>query len=145
MGETKRHSSTVTVALVEGGATAKRALDMAEVDIETYRGSGPGGQHRNTSDTAVRARHRPTGLVAKSEAQRSWWQNQQAAVAELERRVQAQEAAGAAAALNDARVDQIGVGGREERSWTWTSWRDSVTHHPTGRSWRMSAMLQGRW
>lgn len=58
------HSSTVTVAVMQEISAAESPLDLRDVVFETYRGSGPGGQHRNTSDTAVKATHRPTGITA---------------------------------------------------------------------------------
>lgn len=143
-GERRRHTSTVTVAITDA-TTAAVVLDPADVDEWTYRGTGAGGQHRNTSDTAVRVRHRPTGLEAKSEAQRSWWQNRQAAWAELERRVAVQAQATQAQARNAERTGQIGVGDRPSHDWTWCAWRDTATCHATGQQWPMSAAMRGRW
>lgn len=118
---------------------------MSEVELITYRGSGPGGQHRNTSDTAVRARHLPTGIEAKSEAQRSWNQNRLAALAELERRVADVRRSAAKEASNDSRVAQVGLGDRVSHDWTWNAWRDTVTCRRSGRSWSMSSALRGRF
>lgn len=120
--------------------------DLAENDIEvtSYRGSGPGGQHRNTSDTAVRARHVPTGIVVTAERQRSWWQNRQDALVELERRVAATRAEVAAVAVNEERTGQIGSGTRGVANWTWCGWRNEVTCHRDGSTRRMDAALRGR-
>lgn len=120
------------------------SIDPKDVLERTYRGSGAGGQHRNTSDTAVHVVHLPSGLEAKSEAQRSWWQNRQAAWTELERRVVAQERSDSASAQNTHRVEQIGAGKRVSHDWTWCAWRDTVTHHGSGRTWPMKRALRGR-
>lgn len=127
------------------GASAAPALDPADVDERTYRGSGPGGQHRNKVETGVALLHRPTGIEAKVDRGRSQWQNRAAAWAELDTRVRAYHARIADGATNDARVEQIGVGDRPSHDWTWTAWRDQVTHHGSGRKWPMAAALRGRW
>ncbi len=143
-GANRRHTSTVTVAIVKVDTQSTRAVDPAEVDERTYRGSGPGGQHRNTSDTGVALIHRPTGVEAKSDKKRSWWENRQAAWALLEARIAEHGARQVHAARNAARVDQIGLGDRASHDWTWCAWRDEVTHHPTGRKAVMSKALKGR-
>lgn len=143
VNDVRRHSSTVTVAFVDDSET-DFVLDDGEVEITSYRGSGPGGQHRNTSDTGVRAKHLPTGIVAKADNSRSWWQNRQAAMAELGRRVEADLKASADADRNAARVEQIGLGDRASHEWTWTAWRDQAVDHSTGKRYKMSAALKGR-
>lgn len=134
----------MTVALVDLGK-AVSVVDPADVRMDTYRGSGAGGQHRNVTDSAVRLTHRPSGIVVKSEAQRNQWQNRQTAWAELERRVSADVEASAAADVNAVRVGQVGAGDRPSHDWTWCGWRDSVTCHSSGGSWRMSAALKGKF
>lgn len=62
---------------------------LGECDVETYRGSGPGGQHRNRTETAVRLRHRPTGLVAQATERRSQGQNLGVALERLRARIEA--------------------------------------------------------
>lgn len=143
-GENRRHTSTVTVALVDNAKTIS-FVDPADVRVETYRGSGAGGQHRNVTDSAVRLTHWPTGIVVKSEAQRSQGQNHQTAWAELERRVAVDLEASAAVDRNADRVAQVGNGNRVSHDWTWCAWRDSVQHHGSGRKWQMSSALRGRF
>lgn len=130
----------VSVERLKGGF-----IDPSEVRVETYRGSGAGGQHRNVTDSAVRLTHWPTGIVVKSEAQRNQWQNRQAAWAELERRVSADVEASVVADMNVERVSQVGAGDRASHDWTWCAWRDSVVHHGSGEQWRMSSALRGRF
>lgn len=118
-------------------------VDPADVDEQVYRGSGPGGQHRNTSDSCVRLVHRPTGIVVHATESRSQWENRQAAHTELARRVAAYEAALRRAERDNARVDQIGDGGRGGFDWNWCAWRDEVTG-PGGRRFSYTQGLKGR-
>lgn len=145
MNDTRRHTSTVTVAVLAGEEQDDETFDLADVDIESYRGSGPGGQHRNKTETGVRVRHRPTGLEAKADRGRSWWQNRNEALAELERRVTEHLGAVASTAENSERISQIGAGDRFSHDWTWCAWRDEVTCHRTGKRWNMSRALRGRF
>ena len=132
------------MALVET-SRAQVILKETECSFESFRGSGAGGQHRNVTDSAVRITHLPTGMVVKSESQRSWWQNRNAAMAELANRLASAEATAAAVAANQDRTSQIGVGDRPSHDWTWCGWRDEVTHHRSGRRYQMSAALKGRF
>lgn len=61
---------------------------LAECDVETFRSGGKGGQHANTTDSAVRLRHRPTGVVATSQAERSQHRNKAMALADLRRKIE---------------------------------------------------------
>jgi peptide chain release factor 1 len=143
-GETRRHTSTVTVAIVGADIRRDVHLDERDVHITSYRGSGPGGQHRNTRDTAVRVRHLPSGITVTAERERSWWQNRHVALTELAARVAETESAEAARRRNQERVAQVDVSGRGGHDWTWCAWRNTVTHHATGRRFPMDAALRGR-
>lgn len=134
----------MTIAVLAGGTPAAD-LDPADVTERIYRGSGPGGQHRNKVETGVHLLHRPTGVEAKVDRGRSQWQNRQEAWRELERRLSDQRASAADAALNDHRVSQVGAGDRPSHDWTWCAWRDTATCHAAGRSWPMSKALRGRF
>lgn len=131
------------MAILEPGAV-DHTLDEADLEFGTYRGGGPGGQHRNTSDTGVRIRHIPTGTVVKVDRGRSWYQNRQAALAEMERRLGEAAAGEAASAENAARVAQIGVGDRASHDWTWCAWRNTVTHNGSGRTLAFDRAMKGR-
>lgn len=144
-GTNRRHTSTVTVAVLDAGESRDEyaTLDSADVDEQVYRGSGPGGQHRNTSDTCVRMTHRPTGIVVHATESKSQWANRQAALAELARRVAAQASAAAHAETDEVRNEQIGDGGRGGFQWNWCAWRDEVIG-PGGRRYRYTSALKGR-
>lgn len=98
---------------------------------QTYRGSGPGGQHRNTSDTAVRLIH-PSGLVVTASEDRSQWRNRQVAWERLRAALAAQAATEAHQERQAAREGQTGNGERASADWTWCGWRDEVVG-PQGR------------
>lgn len=143
-GAAARHTSTVTVAVLDDGAAPEVELDPADLVEDVFRASGPGGQHRNTSDTAVRLVHVPTGTTVVCAEGRSQWHNRRQARAELVRRLSAAHAQSERSARNDERRDQFAVGDRPSRTWTWNEQRNSATHHPTGRTWRITDLRRGR-
>lgn len=111
---------------------------MAEVKIETTKGTGPGGQHRNKTESKVVVTHLPSGIQASSD-DRSQHQNRQQAIAVLARRVAEHYNAHHHETTNRSRQNQAGG----DRAFTWTEWRDSVTNHRTGRKTKMSKALKG--
>lgn len=134
----RRHSSEVQVTVVALSPGAP-PLDMADVDIAVSRGTGPGGQHRNKTESAVRAVHVPTGLTAYADS-RSQHQNRIRAMEVLTSRVAQMQAQTNAASLRSDKNRQ-----REgDRAYTWTEWRDTVIDHRTGRKAPMSQVLRGR-
>lgn len=141
-GSKQRHSSTVTVALVEG-VNASVDVVHADVDIDYYRGTGPGGQHRNKTSTAVRLRHRPSGIIVTRETGRSQKANLADAWTDLAGRLRELAEGVAHSRMNDVRRAQI-VADRAARSFTHTAWRNEVVCHESGQRWRMSDFLKGR-
>lgn len=142
-GSKQRHSSTVTLAVL-GDVNANVDVVHADVDIDYYRGTGPGGQHKNKTSTAVRLRHRPTGIIVTREKGRSQSTNLAEAWADLERQLTDRAQSKAHAQRNDVRRAQI-TANRAARSFTHTAWRDEVVCHETGKRWRMSDFLKGRF
>ena len=139
------HTSTITVAVLEEPRCAKLTIRPDDVDIETMRGSGAGGQHRNKTDSAVRARHRPTGIEVRCESERSQHRNRDLAmrvlaarVAELTRStVQGERAAD--------RRRQVGSGMRADKRRTIRVQDGQVTDHVDGRTWRFKSYERGDW
>ncbi len=127
------HTSAVTVAvLVEPDEAEKVVLDEKELKIDTYRASGAGGQHVNTTDSAVRITHMPTGTVVYCQEERSQHKNKEKAMrlltaklAEEKQRKQQQEMA-------DLRSTQVGSGDRSERIRTYNFPQNRVTDHRIG-------------
>ena len=139
------HTSTVTVAVLEQPRSVELAIRPEDVDVETMRGSGAGGQHRNKTDSAVRARHRPTGIEVRCESERSQHQNRDLAMRVLAARV-AERARSAAQGDRDAdRKRQVGSGMRGDKRRTIRTQDDQVTDHVDGRTWRFKAYARGDW
>lgn len=140
----RTQTSSVTVAVLGASSDAAQDIDRADVRVETYRGTGPGGQHKNKTATAVRLTHRPTGVVVKCESERSQGQNKRLAFEELAARVQAIASERATARKNSRRRDQIGTGYRGDKIRTVQSQNGKVTNHTNGRKCSLNAYLKGR-
>lgn len=122
----------------DGEPGASSRIAKSDVREDTYRSSGPGGQHRNKTDSAVRLTHLPTGIVVTATEERSQHLNRLAAWQRLEARLAAVAEAESAAATNGVRREQLS----EFRSWTWCGWRDEVKG-PDGRRGSMKRLLSG--
>jgi peptide chain release factor 1 len=138
-------TSTITVAVLAEPRQLDVVLRPEDVDIETMRGSGAGGQHRNKTDSAVRARHRPTGIEVRCEAERSQHANRDLAMRVLAARVADQEQRAVDGARDADRRRQIGSGMRGDKRRTIRQQDDRVTDHVDGRSWRFEAYARGNW
>lgn len=112
-GSGGRQTSFCTVAVVPESQSSPRVVPKSDLRIETYRDTGPGGQHRNTTDSAVRITHLPTGITAKS-ALRSQHENKRLAMITLLSRLEAHQEAKAAAKAQALRAGggAAGFGGR---------------------------------
>lgn len=137
------HTSTVTVAVFEVPEAVAWAL--RDVDIETFttRDTGPGGQHRNKTESCVVMRHLPTGIQAKS-ALKSQHQNRQIAREVLEARVAEHYRQQRTAAKAADRRDQVGSGMRGDKVRTYREQDDRVTDHRTGRTARLRDVRAGQ-
>ncbi len=140
-GGGRRHTSTATVAVLTGRALESVKVDERDVRVDTSRGHGAGGQHRNVTDSAVRVTHLPTGVVVTSEAERSQRRNRQAAFAELERRLQVDGDARRAVEVNGERRRQV-IADRAAKTFTHSQQRSEVTGD--GRRWRWRDFYRGR-
>jgi peptide chain release factor 1 len=121
------------------------AIRSEDVDIETMRGSGAGGQHRNKTDSAVRARHRPTGIEVRCESERSQHRNRELALQVLAARVVNRELTMADEARATDRRQQVGSGMRGDKRRTIRVQDDQVTDHVDGRTWRFKNYVRGDW
>lgn len=139
------HTSTITVSVVEepDDRGVGAALDKKDVRIETYKGTGPGGQHRNKTESCARAVHLPTGLEARSESERSQHQNKQYALAALAARVQAARRQAHHQAQAEVRRRQVGSGQRGDKVRTVRTQDGIVTCERSGEKRRLKDYMKG--
>jgi peptide chain release factor 1 len=124
------HTSAVTVAiLVEPDENEKIILDEKDLKIDTYRASGAGGQHVNTTDSAVRITHIPTGLVTSCQEERSQHKNKDKAKRLLVAKLAERKKQKAESEMASLRASQVGTGDRSGRIRTYNFPQNRVTDH----------------
>lgn len=119
-------------------------IDPNDLRIDVFRSSGPGGQSVNTTDSAVRITHLPTGIVVSMQNEKSQLQNKEAAMRVLRARLLAERAAAAAAEENAARRSQVRTVDRSERIRTYNFPENRIADHRTGfKAYNLDAVLDG--
>ena len=138
------HTSTVTVAVLPEAEEVDIAIDPTELQIDTYRSSGAGGQHVNKTESAIRITHLPTGTVVECQDERSQHKNRERAMKILRSRLLEAEREKQNAEIADERRSQVGTGDRSERIRTYNFPQGRVSDHRIGLTlYRIEAIMNG--
>ena len=138
------HTSSATVSVLPEAEEVDVALDPNELKIDVYRSSGPGGQSVNTTDSAVRITHLPTGIVVSMQDEKSQIQNRAKALIVLRSRLLKAAQDAQANELGDLKRSQLGGGGRSEKIRTYNFKENRVTDHRIGlTTYTLDAVLAG--
>ncbi len=138
------HTSTVTVAVLPEADEVEVKIDPKDLEMTTYGSSGPGGQHMQKNDTAVRIVHQPTGMVVTCESERSLTQNKLRAMSVLRARLYEMEQQKQVSEIEEARRAQVGSGERSEKIRTYNFPQNRVTDHRIGMtSYNLPVVMEG--
>jgi peptide chain release factor 1 len=138
------HTSAVTVAVLPEAEDVEVAIDPGELRVDVFRSSGPGGQSVNTTDSAVRITHLPTGLVVTCQDEKSQHKNKAKALKVLRSRLLDQMVQEQNAKRSQERKSQVGSGDRSERIRTYNFPQGRLTDHRIGLTlYRLDAIMQG--
>ncbi len=138
------HTSAVTVAVLPEAEEVDVEIDPTDLEIDVYRSSGPGGQHVNTTDSAVRITHKPTGIVVTCQDEKSQHKNKAKAMKVLRARLLDRMEQEQHREISEKRRSMVGTGDRSERIRTYNYPQNRVTDHRIGLTlYKLDAILEG--
>ncbi|MGI6255997.1 MAG: peptide chain release factor 1 [Acutalibacter sp.] len=138
------HTSTATVAVLPEAEEVELDIDPKDLQIDTFRSSGAGGQHINKTSSAIRVTHLPTGMVVECQDERSQYKNKEKALKVLRARLLDQERKKASDQVAQERRSQVGTGDRSERIRTYNFPQARVTDHRIGLTlYKLDEILSG--
>lgn len=139
------HTSTITVAVLPEADEVDVNIDPKDLRIDVYRSSGPGGQHVNTTDSAVRITHIPTGIVVTCQDEKSQHKNKAKALRVLRARLLDRLTAQQQSEISETRKLQVGSGERSEKIKTYNFPQGRVTDHRIGLTlYKLENILEGK-
>lgn len=138
------HTSTATVAVLAEPDDVEVEVDERDLKVDTYRASGPGGQHVNKTDSAIRITHLPTGIVVQCQDERSQHKNRAHAMRMLKVKLYEIEEQKRLSEIADTRKSQVGTGERSEKIRTYNFKDGRITDHRIGLTlYKIEAILEG--
>jgi peptide chain release factor 1 len=140
----RNHTSSATVTVLPEAEEVDVSIDPNDLQVDVYRSSGPGGQSVNTTDSAVRITHKPTGLVVAMQDEKSQLQNRAKALQVLRSRLMKAQQDAAAAEASAERRSQVGAGGRADKIRTYNVKENRLTDHRIGLTiYKLDKVLAG--
>ena len=139
------HTSTATVAVLLKPKKTDININPSDLQIDTYKASGPGGQYVNKTESAIRITHRPSGIIVTSQSERNQLQNKENALSLLAARVLQKQEEQDLSKLTAERREQIGWAKRAEKTRTYNFPQNRITDHRIGKSWHdLESIMDGK-